>query len=149
MARKNLDNKIISKLLEDGRKSFREISKELDVSVTTVSNHVKKMQENGIIKGFKPNLNYPKLGYKITSISMIKAEGEKILEVAEYLKDIKNFTDVYEVTGDFDLIAIGKFKNTEDMNETIKELLSHENIIETNTNVTLSTIKEGEEIKPE
>ncbi len=143
----NLDLKIINLLLEDGRASLRSLGEELDVSVTTVSNHLKSMEEEGIIEGFKPIVSYPDLGYTVTCVLMIKAEGDGLRDLVEELEQEKSFINVYEVTGDFDIIATGKFKDTEDMNDTIKNLLNKPMVRETNTNVVLSTVKEGEDIK--
>ena len=75
---------------------------------------------------------------------MVKVEGQQIQELTDKLESIGNLTDVYEVTGDFDLIAIGKFKDTEDMNRMIKEILNLKQVQETNTNVVLSTINENQ-----
>ena len=46
--------------------------------------------------------------------------------------------NVYEVTGEFDIIAVGKFTDTDDMNELIKELLADADIKESNTSVVLN-----------
>lgn len=143
----NLDLKIINLLLEDGRASLRSIAEELDVSVTTVSNHLKDMEEEGIIQGFKPVISYPDLGYTVTCVLMIKAEGDGLRELVGELNEEDSFLNVYEVTGDFDIIATGKFKDTEEMNDTIKDLLNSPMVRETNTNVVLSTVKEGEDIE--
>lgn len=143
----NLDIKIIESLSEDGRKSLRSVAEELDVSVTTVSNHLDEMQEEGIIRGFKPVLNYPELGYTVTCALMIKAEGDSIRELVDELEEEDSLIYVYEVTGDFDVIAVGKFRNTERMNDMIKKLLNSPTVKETNTNVVLSTVKEDEGIK--
>ena len=143
----NLDLKIINLLLEDGRASLRSIAEELDVSVTTVSNHLKDMEDEGIIEGFKPVISYPDLGYTVTCVLMIKAEGDGLRELVEDLKEEDSFLNVYEVTGDFDIIATGKFRDTEEMNDTIKKLLNSPMVRETNTNVVLSTVKEGEDIE--
>jgi DNA-binding Lrp family transcriptional regulator len=143
----NLDLKIINLLLEDGRASLRSIAEELDVSVTTVSNHLKDMEEEGIIQGFKPVISYPDLGYTVTCVLMIKAEGDGLRDLVDELKQEDSFLNVYEVTGDFDIIATGKFKDTEEMNDTIKKLLNSPMVRETNTNVVLSTVKEGEDIE--
>ncbi len=143
----NLDLKIINLLLDDGRASLRSLAEELDVSVTTVSNHLKSMEEEGIIEGFKPVVSYPDLGYTVTCVLMIKAEGDGLRDLVDELRDEKSFINVYEVTGDFDIIATGKFQDTEDMNDTIKNLLNKPMVRETNTNVVLSTVKEGEDIK--
>jgi DNA-binding Lrp family transcriptional regulator len=142
----NLDVKIIESLSEDGRKSLRSVAEELDVSVTTVSNHLDEMQEEGIIRGFKPVLNYPELGYTVTCALMIKAEGDSIRELVDELEEEESLIYVYEVTGDFDVIAVGKFRNTERMNDMIKKLLNSPTVKETNTNVVLSTVKEDEGI---
>jgi DNA-binding Lrp family transcriptional regulator len=142
----NLDLKIINHLLDDGRASLRSIAGELDVSVTTVSNHLKSMEDEGIIGGFKPALDYSKLGYTVTSVLMIKAEGDNIQELVEELREEGSLVNVYEVTGDFDVIAVGKFEGTESMNNSIKDLLDSPAVMETNTNVALSTVKENEDI---
>jgi len=143
----NLDLKIINLLLEDGRASLRSIAEELDVSVTTISNHLKDMEEEGIIRGFKPVVSYPDLGYTVTCVLMIKAKGDGLQELVGELSEENSFLHVYEVTGDFDVIAIGKFKDTEEMNDTIKKLLNSPMVRETNTNVVLSTVKEGQDIE--
>jgi DNA-binding Lrp family transcriptional regulator len=52
---------------------------------------------------------------------------------------------VYEVTGDHDIIAIGKFEDTDDMNDEIKTLLSDPGITESNTSVVLNPAKEHEQ----
>jgi len=143
----NIDLEIIDLLLEDGRASLRSIAEEIGVSVTTVSNHLKEMEKEGIIKGFKPVVSYPDLGYTVTSILMIKAEGDDILELVDELSEEDAFVNVYEVTGDFDVIAVGKFKDTEEMNDTIKNLLNSPMVRETNTNVVLSTVKEGGDVE--
>jgi DNA-binding Lrp family transcriptional regulator len=143
----NIDVEIIDLLLEDGRASLRSIAEEIGVSVTTVSNHLNEMEQEGIIEGFKPVLSYPDLGYTVTSVLMIKAEGDDILELVEELSEEESFLNVYEVTGDFDVIAIGKFRDTEEMNDIIKDLLNNPMVRETNTNVVLSTVKEDEDVE--
>jgi len=50
---------------------------------------------------------------------------------------------VYEVTGDYDIIAIGKFEDTHGMNDQIKELLSDVDIRESNTSVVLNAVSEN------
>lgn len=142
----NLDIRIIESLSEDGRKSLRSVAEELDVSVTTISNHLEEMEKEGMIKGFKPVLNYPELGYTVTCALMIKAEGDTIKELVDELKKEESLIYVYEITGDFDVIAIGKFRDTEEMNDMIKSLLNSPMVKETNTNVVLSTVKENQDI---
>jgi DNA-binding Lrp family transcriptional regulator len=52
---------------------------------------------------------------------------------------------VYEVTGDYDIIAIGKFKDTDGMNRQIKQLLTDADIRESNTSVVLNAVVENQQ----
>lgn len=144
---KDLDLKIISYLQKNGRASFREVASGLGVSTTTVSNRVKELEENGIIKHFKPVMDYRKLGFQLTAVTMIKAKGNEIIDIAQKLKGDNYLTHVYEITGEFDILAIGKFRDQKSMNKEIKKLLNNPAIEETNTSVVLQEVKEDSEIK--
>jgi DNA-binding Lrp family transcriptional regulator len=56
-------------------------------------------------------------------------------------------TSVYEVTGDHDIVAVGKFRDTDEMNARIKDLLTDADIKETNTSVVLNAVTENEQFK--
>ncbi|TFH17427.1 AsnC family transcriptional regulator, partial [Candidatus Bathyarchaeota archaeon] len=57
------DRQILRKLQENMTKSYKTIAEELDIPVTTVYNRVKKMEESGVIIGYKPILDAVKLGF--------------------------------------------------------------------------------------
>jgi DNA-binding Lrp family transcriptional regulator len=105
MTYENLDAKLVNALLGNGRASLRSLGEDLDVSVTTVSNHLRDLEEEGVIEGYTPRVNYDKLGYDVT--------------------------------------AIGKFHDTDEMNDGIKGLLADADIRETNTSVVLNTVVEN------
>jgi DNA-binding Lrp family transcriptional regulator len=140
---KDLDLRIIECLQKDGRASLRKVAEELSVSTTTVSHHLKALLQRGVIRGFAPILDWPKLGFNLTAITLIKAKGNKIPEIVGTLKGDENLTHVYEITGEFDILVIGKYKDQDRMNAEIKRLLSHPAILETNTSVVLALVKEG------
>jgi DNA-binding Lrp family transcriptional regulator len=145
MTYENLDEKLVNALLTDGRASLRSLAEELGVSVTTVSNHLKDLESTGVIQGYAPVVDYDALGYDVTAVVQLKVEGSAITEVTEVLRGAKQMVSVYEVTGDHDIIAIGKFRDTDDMNNQIKELLHDANVKESNTSVVLNTVSEHEQ----
>jgi len=145
MTYENLDRKLVNALLGDGRASLRSLAEDLDVSVTTVSNHLSDLEEEGIIRGYTPKVDYGALGYDVTAILQLKVEGSGLKEVTEELADARQMVSVYEVTGDHDIIAVGKFTDTDDMNEAIKTLLNNPDIKESNTSVVLNAAKEHEQ----
>ncbi|ACV46839.1 MULTISPECIES: HTH-type transcriptional regulator Lrp [Halomicrobium] len=145
MTYENLDRKLVNELLGDGRASLRSLAEDLDVSVTTVSNHLSDLEEQGIIQGYTPKVDYDELGYDVTAIVQLKVEGSSLPEVTESLREHKQMISVYEVTGDYDIIAVGKFSDTDGMNAQIKELLTDPEIKESNTSVVLNAASEHEQ----
>ena len=147
MAYENLDTDLINELLGDGRASLRSLAETLDVSVTTVSNHLQDLEETGVIRGYSPTIDYDALGYDVTAIMQLTVDGSALSDVTESLREHRQILSVYEVTGGFDVIAIGKFRDTEDMNDQIKSLLNDSGINESNTSVVLNTVSEYEQFE--
>ena len=149
MTYENLDRKLVNELLEDGRASLRSLAEELDVSVTTVSNHLADIEDDGIIEGYAPKVNYDELGYDVTAVIQLKVEGNALPEITDRLREERRMISVYEVTGDYDVIAIGKFRDTDEMNDGIKSLLTDPDIKESNTSVVLNAVAEGRQFELE
>jgi len=149
MTYENLDRKLVNALLGDGRASLRSLAEDLDVSVTTVSNHLSDLEDQGIIQGYTPKIDYNALGYDVTAILQLKVEGSALKTVVDDLQQHRQMMSVYETTGDHDIIAIGKFHDTDDMNNTIKSLLGDPEIKQSNTSVVLNPAKEHEQFELE
>ncbi|QSW99237.1 HTH-type transcriptional regulator Lrp [Haloterrigena alkaliphila] len=147
MTYEHLDTDLVNELLDDGRASLRSLAEELDVSVTTVSNHLSDLEEADVIQGYTPIVDYDALGYDVTAIMQLKAEGSALPELTETLKDHRQMISVYEVTGDYDVIAIGKFTDTDDMNDQIKTLITDPDINQSNTSIVLNTVVENEQFE--
>lgn len=149
MTYENLDAKLVNALLGDGRASLRSLAEELDVSVTTVSNHLSDLEEQDVIDGYTPRVDYDAVGYDVTAVIQLKVEGNALPDITETLRDHQQMTSVYEVTGDYDVIAIGKFVDTDGMNEQIKALLTDPDIKASNTSVVLNSVSENEQFELE
>ena len=147
MTYENLDEQLINALLSDGRASLRSLAQDLDVSVTTVSNHLSDLEEQGIVQGYKPVLDYNQLGYDVTAVMQLKVEGNALAEITDSLQEYDRIISVYETTGDNDIVAIGKFKDTDDMNDQIKSLLTDPAIEQSNTSIVLNTVTENEQFE--
>jgi DNA-binding Lrp family transcriptional regulator len=138
MTYEHLDAELINALLADGRASLRSLAEDLDVSVTTVSNHLSDLEEDGVIEGYVPIVDYEEVGYDVTAIIQLKVEGDALPDITDRLEDRKQVVSVYEVTGDYDIIAVAKFADTDDMNDEIKTVLTDPDVNESNTSVVLN-----------
>ncbi len=146
MNEEKLNKRILEKLMVDGRKSIRKVAREIDVSPSTVSNHLEELIENGVIKRFKPAIDYEKLGLDLTAITKIQAEGRKISDIVDRLRDEGSLTHVYEITGEFDILVIGKFDSRESMNREIKRMLNLSAVERADTSIVLNAVKEDSSI---
>ncbi|NGM68138.1 Lrp/AsnC family transcriptional regulator [Natronolimnobius sp. AArcel1] len=147
MTYENLDAKLVNALLGDGRASLRSLAEDLDVSVTTISNHLSDLEDEGVIEGYTPRVNYDAVGYDVTAVIQLQVEGNALPDVTDTLSDHEQMISVYEVTGDYDVIAIGKFTDTDGMNEQIKSLLTDPDIKASNTSVVLNAVSENKQFE--
>lgn len=136
------DVKILKTLLSDARLSSRQIAKQCGVSIGTVLSRVKKMEKEGIIKGYSALLDQEKLGYELTVVSEITVSKGRLLEMENAIARLPNVCCVYDVTGLTDAIIVAKFKNREELSKFTKRLLALPYVERTNTHVVLTTIRE-------
>jgi len=136
-----LDDAIIEKLNDNARKSYRELARELNVSLTTISNRIKKLEDEKIIERYIPLINQEKLGYDLTAVINVKISHGKLLEVQEKISKDTHVSDVYDITGEWDSLIIAHFKDRRDLNGFIKGVLSLENVEKTNTQLVLNIVK--------
>lgn len=137
-----IDIEILKVILKDARKSYREIARELDLSAATVYNRIKKMQLEGVIKGFAPVVDHSKLGFDLTALILLQAEGGHLVEVEEEVAKLEEACAVYDITGEFDIAVVAKFKSREALNKFIKRLLKIPFVKRTSTSMVLNVVKE-------
>jgi DNA-binding Lrp family transcriptional regulator len=138
----DLDMKIIMLLQDDSRLSFNKLAGKLGVSVGTAYNRVKALEERGIVKAYTVVLDYARLGFELTALILIQADGKHLEEVEAEIAKATSVIAVYDITGDYDAAIITKFKDRAGLNDFVKNLLSAPNIRRTVTNVALNVVKE-------
>jgi len=137
-----LDLRIIREFQIDARQSYRDIAEKLKIAEGTVYNRVNKLKEMGIIKKFIVDINYSKLGYDLVAIIGIRGKGGHLPEIEEKVSKEKNVTTVYDVTGEYDAIAVAKFHDRTELNDLVKRINALPNVERTNTMIALNTVKE-------
>ena len=141
-----LDCDIILALNTNSRKSFRQIAKELKVSLSTISNRVKKLEENGIIERYIPVVNKEKIGQDLTAVINIKLTHGKLIEVQEKISKDNHVSAVYDITGDWDSLIIAHFKDRRGLNSFIKKILSMDYVERSNTQLVLNIVKDEKRV---
>jgi DNA-binding Lrp family transcriptional regulator len=145
MGYENIDQKILNALLDDGRASLRSLRGDLDVSVTTVLNHISNLEEDGVVREHAPIVDDGELSYDVIAILQLNVEGSSLPDITDRLREHRDMVTVHETTGDHDIIPIRKSSDTDHMNDQIKELLADPDIKESNTSVVLNTVAENKQ----
>lgn len=137
-----VDLQIINLLQENSRLSFNKIASKLGISVGTAYNRVKSLEDRGVLKGYTAIMDPAKVGYSLTAIILIQAEGQHLLDVENEVAEMSNVVSVYDITGDFDVAVIARFRDRTGLNVFIKDLLAMSYVKRTVTNVVLNVVKE-------
>ena len=135
------DVKILKVITEDARLSFRKIAKKIGVSTLTVLSRMKKMEENGVIKGYSALIDHKQLGLDMTAILEIKTtKGHS--SIKDQLKKLENVYGIWGVTGKNDLMILAKFSDTDMLSKFTKKIFTIPNVDGIETHLVLDTIKE-------
>jgi DNA-binding Lrp family transcriptional regulator len=133
-----IDEKIVNILKTDSRKAFVEIAQEVGLSESAVRRRVKNLVDSGTIKKFTIEMGVSNKTSAITLISVSPSTDTS--KVSEKLKSLKGVDVVYEITGQYDIVAIVSAPTITEINKCIDEVRRIEGIDDTNTVIILRTI---------
>jgi DNA-binding Lrp family transcriptional regulator len=135
------DRLIANSLLANSCLSYRQLAKKAGVSAATAMKRVKRMENEGFIKGYSVLLDYEKAGYDIDAlISVVVSKGD-LKEMERKISEIPNVIAVFDVTGEFDAILLARFKNRPGLDAFLKRLQAFPFVEKTNTIIILNTVK--------
>jgi len=141
-----LDRSILEELNIDARRSHREIAHRLKVSPTTVSTRVARLEEEGVIHGYVPLLDDELLGWDLWAAVGIRISKGRLREVEERLARDPHAYAIYDVTGDYDALLIGRFRDRRDLDRFVKHALQDPHVERSNTQVVLNRVKEDRRV---
>ena len=140
-----LDLKILDYLLINGRASWAELANILGLSAPSTAERVKRMEEKGVILGYRVNLNYRLLNYSVTAFISLSLSHPK--HISEFLKAIDGMAEIEEchhVAGEDDYLIKVRCKDTEFLDKFLNEKLKIlPGISKTRTTIALSSSKES------
>ncbi len=141
------DRAILRRLQEDARISFNEIAKEVGTSEATVFVRVKKLQNAGVIKGFRAVVDPQKVGKQVTAFALVKAEPKSYPKMLAQLASFDEICEVYDVTGAYYSILKVRTGTSEQLARVLDRIGEIEGVAGTETVIVLRTIKDETSIK--
>ena len=132
-----IDRRILQILTRDSRTPFTRISKELSVSEGTVRQRVNRLIVQGVIKRF--TVETAELE-RIRAVTLLSAMPEtSTSEIAEEVRRVLGVERLYELSGEYDLLAMISGENIESINACIDKIRHAKGISKTNTLIMLKT----------
>jgi Lrp/AsnC family leucine-responsive transcriptional regulator len=143
-----IDLKILKMLQENGRMKRNEIAQATGLSVPSVSERMKKLEDAGIIKGYTAILDSKKLGKDITAFVFVSIDSSKNYPLfIERVMDVDEILECHSITGEGSHLLKVKTENTSTLEKLLARIQSWPGVTGTRTNIVLSTIKETTKIK--
>ena len=137
------DMAIIDSLMQDGRKSFRQIAKEIGVSTPTVESRFSRLKTLGIIKNVIPTFNLERIENHLSSLVYIQAIPSQSKDVADKLALIPEVKGAYMVTGEHNIIVKAAAPSPEYLEELVRKKISTvEGIVSVSYHIVTRTVKE-------
>lgn len=137
------DHRIIEILQEDGRISMKDLGKIVGLTSPAVSERVKRLEESGVIEGYKAVVNPDLLGRFIKAFIHVSLPNDKYEDFLKTSEDDPRIVECHHVTGDDCSVAkviVKDMYELESVIDSIKKLGS------TKTSVILSTPVKGKSI---
>ena len=129
------DKEIIKILKEDGRSGYIDIGKRIGLSEGAVRKRIKTLTDSGVLRKFTVKVGVAEGAEAIALLSVSPALPTQ--EVSRRIREIPNVETIYEVTGEYDIVAVISGMNVVEVNECIEKIRRVEGIIKTNTMIVL------------
>lgn len=144
----NLDNlnwKILKCLQENARQSNAEIGRQVGISSPAVSERIKRLEDAGIILGYKTVVSPLDMGYQLKAIITLHAFIGKLKPFLEKVKTYDEVLNCYRITGNENIVMEVLLKNQKHLETFIDQLIIYG---ETKTQIVLSHVTRFKEVKP-
>jgi Lrp/AsnC family transcriptional regulator of lysine biosynthesis len=129
------DRLIIKALKENARAGFGEIGSTVGLSEGAVRKRIKTLTDEGTIRKFTVKVGVAEGAQAITLLATNPAIPT--VEVSKKIQAIPNVETIYEVTGEYDIVAVTTGMNVMEVNDCVEKIRRVEGIMKTNTMIVL------------
>ena len=149
MALDTIDVRILEVLQENARVSISELSNQVNLSLSAVSERLKKLENSNIIEQYTTVLNPAAMEKELSAIMMISMEDPSdTVEFRRLVQELDEILECHYITGTYDYVLKITTKNMATLELLMNKIKSIKSIKHTETNVIFSTIKNKHSVVP-
>ena len=136
------DVKILKALQNDGRESASHIAEKVNVSIPTVTERIRKLQDSGIILGFQTVIDPSSVGLDVAAIiTIISGSSQYYKEVTIAAEETPEVIQCFSTTGNGSHMLFVITKNSNTLEELLRKIQSWPGVVRTETQIILSLIQ--------
>ncbi len=138
------DIQILKALQNNGRESASHIAEKINVSVPTITERIRKLQDSGIILGFQTVINPGSVGLDVAAIiTIISGSSQYYKEVTIAAEETPEVIQCFSTTGNGSHMLFVITKNSNTLEELLRRVQSWPGVVRTETQIILSSYKLG------
>ena len=138
-----LDLTILRTLQQSGRTKRNVLAEQVGLSIPSVSDRLKKLEDNGIIEGYYTKVKRQAFGFDILAFILVMMDSSKhYKDLIKHVEKHPNIIECYSVLGEGSHLLKVAVKNTESLEKLLSEIQTWLGVTSTKTTYVLSTIKE-------
>jgi len=139
----DLDIQILKTLQLNGRTKRNELAEQVGLSVPSISERLKKLEDNKIIEGYYTKVNKQAFGYDILAFILVMMDSSKhYKDLIKHVEKQPNILECHSVLGEGSHLLKVLVKKTESLEKLLSEVQTWPGVTGTKTTFVLSTIKE-------
>jgi len=138
----NTDIKILQYLQNNGREAASKIAKKLNLTVPTITERIKRLQESSVIKGFQTVIDPKAVSLDVSAvITVISSSSNNYQIVIAKAVECPEVIQCFSTTGMGSLMLWVSTKNSQSLEELLRKIQSWPDVTRTETQVILSSYK--------
>ncbi|MBI1932675.1 MAG: Lrp/AsnC family transcriptional regulator [Ignavibacteriales bacterium] len=138
-----IDIKILDILQKEGRTKRNVIAEQVNLSLPSLSERLKKLEEKGIIEGYYAKLNKKFFGFDLMAfITVYMKSSKKFHDLEEHVSQTPEILECHAILGEGSHLLKVLIRGTEDLEKLLAQIQSWPGVSRTVTSFVLSTVKE-------
>ena len=117
------DWEILKVLTSQGRVTWSELSKRVNLSAPAVAERVQRLEEQGIINGYRASIDLTKLGLPISTMIQLRLSGTTYEKAIAAIKAIPEIVECIHTTGSNCLTMVASLRDTTHLESVLQQLL--------------------------
>jgi DNA-binding Lrp family transcriptional regulator len=132
-----LDGRLITALCENPRIGVQELANRLGISRATVYSRLEKLESNGVVAGYGPDIDFAALDHEVTAFITIELQQGRFHDVVPVLDAMPQVIEAHALAGEGDIICRVAARTNEHLMELVQAILSTDGVRRSRTAISL------------